>query len=318
MRQLADERLEGARPRFETPAGDPPPPALRVLDRALRGPAPVQAVALRVAVRSVLRRLPPLIGHYPDGRAFLARGSDSMYAWVFLLGEWEPLESAVLRAVLREGDLCVDVGANDGWHTLVMAAATRPGGAVLAVEPLPDAVARLRSNLARNTWADSVEVHTVALGADAGEVELNVFDDLPPGYASTSTLGRSDARSTLVTRMTLDELVAARARRPTVVKVDVEGGELDVLRGARELRAAPDAPMWLVEVNYETAAAFGYAPVDLLSELRAGREHTVLRLGGGVLRREADAETAGQGDSWLCVPANHRDRVERFLSRTPR
>ena len=318
MRPLADERLESERPRFVTPAGERPAPALRVLDRALRGPAPVRAVALRVGVRTVLRRLPPLVAQYRDGRAFLARGRDSMYGWVLLLGEWEPLESAVLRAVLREGDLCVDVGANDGWHTLVMASAVRPGGAVMAVEPLPDAVERLRENLARNPWADSVEVHPVALGAAPGEVELNVFDDLPPGYASTSTLGRGDARSTVVTRGTLDALVAAGGRRPALVKADVEGGELDVLRGARELTGAPDAPMWLVEVNYETAAAFGYAPVDLLAELRARQEHTVLRLGGGVLRAETEPEAAGQGDSWLCVPAHHRDRVERFLSRTPR
>jgi FkbM family methyltransferase len=293
-----------------------------VLPRRLRG---LRAVGARGPVmrrlttsgssgQRVLSSLPTMTAHYADGRVFRIPAGNRTYGRVFFLDEHEPGTSSVVRRVTEPGDFLIDVGANQGWFSLLMASCAGGDGEVWAIEPLPPAVASLRENLALNPALD-VKVLEVAAGAEPGTATINLFEGLPEVHASGSTLGRDDYEPHAVRRETLDGLLASATREPSLVKVDVEGGELEVLRGAERLLDAERPPIWILEVNRVTAGAYGYAPQDLLATLRGRRPHDVYRIGRrGRLEPERDPARAPDGTNWLCVPP---ERVGRLDDRLP-
>ena len=237
---------------------------------------------------------------------------------ILLLGEWEPAESRVAAAALRPGDFAIDIGANHGWFTLLMAEAVGPEGLVLGVEPCPPQWAALGNNLELNGRPDQVEVRQLALGAEAGEMTINLFEGLPHGHASTSSLGRDDVRPFTVEARTLDQLVGeiGGARRPALIKLDVEGAERVVVEGAGETLAS--GPIVLLEVNVETSQAFGYRPSELLADLLAGvGSATAFRVEQSGLMVESAPESAPHGTAWLVVPEDKLPRVSSLLAPAP-
>ena len=207
------------------------------------------------------------------GRVFLQH-RDDIGLVVLLTGAFEPAETACARELAVEGSVAIDVGANVGMFTVPLAMAVGTHGRVLAVEPSPDNVRRLVRNLQLNAL-DNVEVHAVALADEEGEVLLRLGAD--PAFHSTATVvrARETFDSTLVRALTLDG-VWQRAGEPQVsfLKVDTEGGELDVLRGGGDLLRAcrpsilieakgterpRDLDACLVPLGYERACRRGFA-----------------------------------------------------------
>jgi len=305
---MALDRLE-ERPSavLSTPEGTAPPLWLRIVRLPfVRGGQLNKRIARAVGWRIRLPRLmPELCAHYPDGRRFLVPPRDHMYAHIFAVGEYERANTALVQSVLRSGDFAIDVGANHGWFTLVMAVRVGDRGTVWAYEPVPPIVERLRANLRLNPGL-AVEVRDRALGAKATRGSIHLFRDLPAGHASQSNLGRSDFDRYEIEVVPLDQELVGAPSAPALVKVDVEGAELDVLQGASNLlRRAP--PMWLLEVNWETSRVLGYQPPDLL-EMLAG-SYDVFRITDRGLIRDTDPTSAPQNSSWLCVPDRFASRV---------
>ncbi|HJV43958.1 MAG TPA: FkbM family methyltransferase [Caulobacter sp.] len=146
-------------------------------------------------------------------------------------GGLEPGTGEALRRLVRPGMTVADVGANIGLLTLVMARATGPGGKVLAFEP--EAVPR--SNLEKMKYLNGlawVDVRDQAVGDKAGRLTFHVSDII--GHSSLYALPEAEeARTIEVEVVRLDD--AAPAKRMDVVKIDVEGAELDVLAGMQGL-----------------------------------------------------------------------------------
>lgn len=254
-------------------------------------------------------RLPSMIATFSDGRKFQIAAGDLMYEQIYRLGEYEPEVTQAIRDLLRPGDFAVDLGANHGWYTVVMAHAVRMTGQVWAVEPGAAMIASLRVNLELNPDLP-VAIHNVAVADAAGEVLLHHFSGLPHGHASTRTLGRDDFDTEPVPCLPLDDLLAEAVRRPTLIKMDVEGSELVALRGAAAVLEAKRS-MWIVEVNHQTSAAFGYAPPELLD--RFCTDYAVYRMAAGGLLPEQDRAAAPHGTMWLCVPPALHGRTEGLV-----
>jgi FkbM family methyltransferase len=181
------------------------------------------------------------------GRVLLERGDDIGLV-VLLTGSYEPAETACARELAVDGSVAIDVGANVGMFTVPLAMAVGPRGRVLAVEPAPENVRRLVQNLEINAL-DNVDVHGVAVTQEEGEVLLQLGAD--PAFHSTSTVVK--ARETLdcacVRAQTLDGLWEdAGSPEVSFLKVDTEGGELDVLAGGTKLLRACH-PSILVEAK---------------------------------------------------------------------
>jgi FkbM family methyltransferase len=199
----------------------------------------------------------------------------------YLAGHNEPDIERLAAAVLRPGDIAVDVGANIGWHTLRFAAAVGPRGHVFAFEPGARARALLATSIELNAWSGRVTVRAEAVGDRTGSTPL--YPDGGAGLMSSTYahgwLRAASAES--VTMTTLDaSLLPALDRPPRLVKVDVEGTEPEVLRGATRLfdRAPPE--FVILELS---SMRDGRQTVELMA--RNGYEGVQLR--DGVLRPAA-------------------------------
>jgi FkbM family methyltransferase len=154
-------------------------------------------------------------------------------------GLHEVAEMAFVLHLLREGDLFVDIGANVGSYT-ILAAAT--GAECIAFEPGP-AVDSLSGNVRFNHLADRVDVRRSAVGATIGETAFT-FDEDTLNHVATS----ADSRKTVVVPMTtLDSALDGRV--PTVMKIDVEGFEREVLDGAKRTLRSESLLGMIVETN---------------------------------------------------------------------
>jgi FkbM family methyltransferase len=166
-----------------------------------------------------------------------------------LYGEWAEGELDLLGLFIKPGDTVVDVGANLGTHTVFFAQKAGAQGAVFAFEPQRVVFQLLCANLALNGLTN-VRAHQAAVSRRIGAMSVpDVAYDDGGNYGGVSLGGpdRIDARSAgeRVPVTTLDELALPRCR---LLKIDVEGMELDVLEGAHALIAAT-RPLIYVENN---------------------------------------------------------------------
>ena len=151
-----------------------------------------------------------------------------------------------MRRTLRAGDIVVDAGAYKGGYTLWMRRAVGEAGRVHAFEPQPRLAAFIAGCVRAFGW-DNVSVHEVALGAAPGERTLRVPGD-GPSQRGSLVVEREGARAYPVRVARLDDVLAeeVRSRPVAFLKCDVEGKELDVFRGAREI-LVEDRPSLLFE-----------------------------------------------------------------------
>jgi len=175
----------------------------------------------------------------------------------------------VLSSLLRPNDTFIDVGANIGFFSLMAARLVGVGGRVVAFEPNRTACARLRLACQLNGCDDIVVVREYGLANRQGTVPLFVPNEGDEGLASLrhpgNGIGYSEHRIGL--RRLDDEWSIGTPLR--VLKVDVEGSELEVLRGAQGLLTR-ERPHVVCEFNEETARRFGYHPVEIVRFLLDG------------------------------------------------
>jgi FkbM family methyltransferase len=153
-------------------------------------------------------------------------------------GEWEPLETEVISRFLGPATLFVDCGANLGWFSVIAAAR---GARVVAFEPFPPNASLLRDNIARNGFDDQIEMHERALGAAPGFARLDLSEDNQGDHRVA--VGPTRRRSVEVKVVTVDETLTGRA--PAVMKLDTQGSEVAILRGATTALSAK--PMLVLE-----------------------------------------------------------------------
>ena len=194
----------------------------------------------------------------------------------FLFGLYDRRELGLVREHLRDGDF-VDVGAHVGMYTVAASLATR--GRVLAFEPNPSARAQLARNLALNRCRD-VLVLPKAVGDTRGRALLHVPATPDPSFSSLDAGRFAEGEPLDVEVTTVDAEVHAEGLRPTVVKIDVEGGELRVVGGMRDT-IAQHRPVLLVEVTPASARELAER-LEGYSGFRVGRRLEPLESGVGL------------------------------------
>lgn len=171
-----------------------------------------------------------------------------------------PFVELALTMVDR-GDLVVDVGGHIGTYTIPLARRVAPTGRVLAFEPNPLTREILEINVELNDLAHVVVVADVAVGSQPGTASLHV------SRANTGA-ARLDTDDSVGGEVRVDTLDSVVVGSPSLLKIDAEGFELQVLRGAVDLldRAAPAV---LVEIDRAQLERFGDSVVELQEFLRA-------------------------------------------------
>ena len=143
---------------------------------------------------------------------------------------------------LRSDDLFVDVGANSGSYTILAAAVV--GADRVAFEPGSDAFVRLEANIALNIADDRVQAINAGVANESGMLQFTADEDTM-NRVLTANDDHSEGISIPV--VTLDE--ALDGRSPRLIKIDVEGFEEDVVRGAQRTLADPELKALILELN---------------------------------------------------------------------
>ena len=166
----------------------------------------------------------------------------------YVLGTWEPRVQSVFASALGRGQVVCDIGSASGFYAVIAARAVGSTGLVVAFEPLPESVARLRHNISLNAFTN-VTVLPLAVGDTVGTATL------VPGRAEgqarlAASLSAGEAAASLeVEVMTIDRLVDEGVIPvPDIIKLDVEGAEIAVLIGARQTLALRK-PTLLIECH---------------------------------------------------------------------
>jgi FkbM family methyltransferase len=220
-----------------------------------------------------------------------------------------------LDLTLNSDDVFIDVGAHWGVHSLTAATLLRNQISVLAIEAHPENSTRLRTWVERNQLEADVEVIPLAIGDRKGMAQMRV-NGSSMGHslrAHDSDLGATT--SIEVGMATLDQLMTDRAHlrwRRVILKLDVEGYELEALAGARELLSSGRvaAIVWENGEFYEPAVRGERTKtlVDLLNSF--GFEHFCMRREGPAMRLVPLRDKNLLGDIFSLAP--NFDRKERY------
>lgn len=200
-----------------------------------------------------------------DGFEIIASLEHRHYLHALRRGEVESLMTKLFASVIRPGMVVLDIGAFVGWYTLLAARQVGPHGAVYAFEPDPRNYELLNENLFLNQFNSRVIRLPEAVSDRAGMQRFYLHG----GDQSRSSLipSSGDDQSTTVTSLALDDF---RPRlKVDVIKMDIEGGEVNALKGMRETLAcaAPTVKLF-VECNPSSLQGAGESAQSLLAELR--------------------------------------------------
>lgn len=204
----------------------------------------------------------------------------------YWLGTYEPDLQRSIQECVKPGWVAYDLGANVGYVTLMLARQTGANGRVVALEPLPENLTRLRENIALNNLDERITVLPFAVVDSPGKTIfwLGPSDDMGKAQGSAGRSNVSYQSSIEVEGVTIDQLVFEdHYPLPQVIKMDIEGGEVLALQGMQ--RTLGEAhPLVFLELHGEESArlawqVFGqygyrlhrmgknYPPIRNLSEL---------------------------------------------------
>lgn len=184
---------------------------------------------------------------------------------IFYSGCYEEGTLHVISAVLAPGGRFADVGANVGLMSVVAALAVGSEGRVDSFEPLPEIRSLLEETVKRNGFSQ-VQVHAKAMGARDDVVELHRHLEVNRGSASLAWAGGDGARVQVAVQRLVDALPDWATRPIDMIKIDVEGWEFEVLKGAAEILGAKRAPILCVEFS-RLHPLSGGTPEEMMSYL---------------------------------------------------
>jgi len=201
----------------------------------------------------------------------------------FATQNWETVEYDSYRAfreLLRPGAVVYDVGAHIGTYTLIAAERVGLAGRVVAYEPHASTRRYLEQHLAWNGGTANTVIRDICLGASAGRATFYCVPDRAEGRNGLVPIDGFQQQAVQVT--TLDLEVEALGLAPSVLKIDVEGAEWDVLRGAQQtLRNFH--PRISLSLHPQALTKKGERPEDVLAWLGTlgyearivGRDHEI-------------------------------------------
>lgn len=231
--------------------------------------------------------------------------------------DWEPAATDFILSVLGPGDTFIDIGANIGWFSVLAAHVVGAEGRVYAFEPREDLRARLCQSIAANGFDQQCHVESSALGEGEGESYLAwVPGERNPGHSflAPANLPEGAERLAKVSIRPLDSFnIPAPVR---IVKIDVEGAESMVLKGARRL-IERDHPILVLEIFPEWLhAVSGTTPNSLLESLRAYgyRVFFLTELGLGRELRSGNDVIGLNGPEYYNVVALSDDDSRRLMA----
>jgi FkbM family methyltransferase len=227
-------------------------------------------------------------------------------------GVYEPHVRECFEALIRPGDTFFDVGGHIGYHASLAALRTGPAGRVFAFEADPAMHAKLAANLRQFPWAKAV--HT-AVWEQSGTLEFERTSDRNESGWGTLTAVRDlrQGEHLRVPATTLDDFCAqAAVERLDAMKIDAEGSELAILRGARAVLER-FRPAMVMEINGSLLQQGGTNPGEIVDFL-GGQNYRIYALGWKRIERWGVRKHAGF-DEALCIEESKAEATMEILKR---
>lgn len=227
---------------------------------------------------------------------------------LYYAGVHDAAETAFLEANVAPGDTVFDVGANFGYYTLVAARRCGPSGRVHAFEISRDEMLRLEENLALNPFAAGV-VHLHRLAVMDGPGHVPITPTLGAGTTHLAPGAGIDAER--VPGVSLDQFAREHGvARVDFVKCDIEGAEMLMLRGARELLRV-HRPLLVLEINPGALAGFDATGEEIVRALES-LDYALFRFAWTARGRRLvrlRAEDMPRGEDFINVAGVPRERL---------
>jgi len=241
----------------------------------------------------------------PFGSCWIAR-NDACGRGI-LRGRFENAEYSFVEHFLKPGMVVLDIGAHHGYYTLLASQKVGPLGRVIAFEPSLRERRRLLQHLKMNACANT-QVEEIALGETEGRAELYVVQGKETGCNSLRPPQvRQSTYSLQVQVARLDDYARQLdLTRVDFVKMDVEGAELSVLKGATEFLEQRPRPVILCEVQDIRTRPWGYSASEIVDFLRQRGFRWHIPTDDGELRPLPLDQTEYDGN-FVAVPEERTD-----------
>lgn len=181
-----------------------------------------------------------------------------------LNGELDPLHSQLFLDSLKPNFTVFDIGANVGYYTVLASKIIGKGGRIYAIEPNPDNLDLLKKNIKLNNCRNVIIVNR-ALGERSGLAEM-ALDEASPGESSLAQNAKGKKITVQIT--TLDNFTKLEnIKQVDVIKIDIEGGEIQALKGGAEFLKRSKEIRLFIECNVKTLKLFNSNPKKLVNLL---------------------------------------------------
>jgi FkbM family methyltransferase len=278
---------------------------------------------------SLLRQLQPMVGsgavttielnaanmqvRLANGARFIWDPEDVRAApnMALLEGSYEPQELALLSGLARTCKVIFDVGANVGWYAVQLARTTEADSRVFCFEPVRATYDRLAENVTLNGLDGKVRLFDFGLSDVTGPADFFLPAFSGSVAASARNLHPEESVTKLSVRLEVADDFVEREQvgRIDLIKCDVEGAELSVLRGARRI-IERDRPIIFLEMLRKWASHFDYHPNDIILLLRQSG-YRCWGVGKGSLR-EIDVVTDETPETnYLFLHSTHQREIAR-------
>lgn len=296
--------------------------ALRCINALYNTNLPGTAKAARFLARIFFGTAPEsiIISTIYGFQIFLKPSEDSMGLEneIFYLGTYERGTISVMRQFLLPGENFVDVGANIGFIS-ISAAQVLGEGTIWAFEPNPEAREILEKNIALNNIRN-IKVLPYALGSSEGQGEIFI-NAIAHNRGGATLLDiekekRKDGKTYSVEIKRLDKLLPENFSL-AMIKIDVEGFEMEVLKGAEIWLRRKDAPALIVECSLERNTT-NFSGVDLFKYIKSLNEYLIFKLAKGKNRLSKLQEIKNEKDlprhdNIFCILPEHLPRLKSMI-----
>ena len=194
---------------------------------------------------------------------------ESIQQILYFMGYYEAIETYFISQLVKKDQVVVDAGANLGYYSLVMANLVGSGGKVHSFEPVPGNYSNLQNNIALNNFQNIIAANNLGLWHQQETLEFAIADETADNFGSYSAGTKSGTGNSIKCETTtLDSYFAENSiSQFDLLKMDIEGAELNALKGAMGV-LEKFKPYIVLEVCEYTCKRFGYEPNDIWNLLK--------------------------------------------------
>lgn len=171
------------------------------------------------------------------------------------MGIYEPETCDLIKKLLCPGMVCLDIGAQTGFYTCLMAQIVGADGEIIAFEPMDRSFNLIKKNIDENNWQDRVSLHHLACSDSSGEISVGIAS----GMVVADSNGGHIIKSIKIDDLKLDHV--------DFIKIDVEGHEPKAINGMEKLLSS-SAPVVLTEVNQYWLTQAGSSATEYMTILK--------------------------------------------------